>query len=56
MLCLLAGPGAAVDDAWQPPRFATAVQVQIDTTPPVAAPSVSLTDDGDLLAIHPQDP
>ncbi|MFN2107824.1 MAG: trypsin-like peptidase domain-containing protein [Candidatus Promineifilaceae bacterium] len=52
-LCLLGGPSPVVDDTWQPPRFATSIRVEIDTTPPLAAPSVSLATSGGELLIQP---
>ena len=45
--CLLGGALPAVDETWQPPRFATQVHVEIDVTPPRLSPVYLVRDLGD---------
>ncbi len=53
VLCLLAGPGPQLDSTWQQPQHATAARIAIDTTPPAAAPALTISAEADHLLIQP---
>ncbi|WP_104983664.1 trypsin-like serine peptidase [Sorangium cellulosum] len=44
-LCVIAGPTAVHDEAWQPLAFPTVVLTTIDTTPPTRRPELSIVGD-----------
>ena len=52
-LCVVAGNSPTVDATWQPTQHATVVIAQIDATPPIIPPIVSIRDRGNEYAIEP---